>query len=129
MKIRGVITVYLSMIFLLVTALVFTAAESSRVQASRMLMETAADSAMESFFAGYQRELYDAYDLFFFDGALGSSSISREALAGKVEEYMDYNSNIAVFGDHCRAIGIENELILDYTFFDDQDVFVLRWIP
>lgn len=45
-----------------------------------------------------------------------------------VEEYMDYNSNIAVFGDHCRAIGIENELILDYTFFDDQDVFVLRRI-
>ena len=42
---------------------------------------------------------------------------------------MDYNSNIVVFGDHCRAIGIENELILDYTFFDDQDVFVLRWIP
>ena len=38
---------------------------------------------------------------------------------------MDYNSNIAVFGDHCRAIGIESELILDYTFFDDQDVVLL----
>lgn len=37
---------------------------------------------------------------------------------------MDYNTNIAVFGDHCRMIGIESELILDYTFFDDQDVHV-----
>ena len=41
---------------------------------------------------------------------------------------MDYNSNIAVFGDHCRAIGIESELILDYTYFDDQNVVVRRMI-
>ena len=37
-------------------------------------------------------------------------------------EYMDYNVNITIFGDHCADLGIEKSLIIDYTIFDDNDV-------
>lgn len=90
MRQRGVITVYLTMIFLLVVSLLFTAVESVRVQASRLLIETAADSSLESMLAGYHRQLYDRYGLLFFDGSFGNGGIRKELLAAKINEYMDY---------------------------------------
>lgn len=90
MRTSGVITVYLTLIFTIVTALILTTAESARIQSVRMLTETAVDSSMESFLAGYQRELLENYDLFFFDGAFGGSGISRMGIEGRMEEYMDY---------------------------------------
>lgn len=90
MRQKGVITVYLTMIFLLVASLLFTAVESVRVQNSRLLMETAADSSLESMLAGYHRQLYDQYGLLFFDGSFGNGSIKNDFLAAKINEYMDY---------------------------------------
>lgn len=87
---KGVITVYLSMIFLLVISLILTVAESARIQGSRMLFETALDGGMESFGAGYQRELFEQYDIFFFDGSFNSSSISKNGIAEKLQENMNY---------------------------------------
>lgn len=90
MKQKGVITVYLTMIFLLVLSVVFTAVESARVQASRLLTETAVDVSLESLLAGYHRQLYNRYGLMFFDGSFGNGGITSELLAGKIREYMDY---------------------------------------
>lgn len=87
---KGVITVYLAMIFLIVISLIFTVAESARLQASRMLLETAVDAGIESFAAGYHRELYEEYDIFMFDGAFGGSGVSETGLAGKLQEHMKY---------------------------------------
>lgn len=39
-----------------------------------------------------------------------------------IEEYMDYNVNIAAFSDHCVSIGIDESMIIDYTMFDDRNV-------
>lgn len=90
MKVKGVITVYLSMIFLLVLSIIFSVTESARVQASRMLTETAVDAAMESFFSKYQRELFMKYNLYFFDGSFGSKKLSEKKLAAQMEECMEY---------------------------------------
>lgn len=90
MRVKGVITVYLTMIFLVVVAVIFTTIESARIQTTRMLAETAVDSALESLLAGYQRELYEEYDLFFFQGNFGEGRIKQEKITGKIEEYMDY---------------------------------------
>ena len=38
------------------------------------------------------------------------------------QEYMDFNSNLAMFEDHCLEIGISSDLVLDYTLFDDRNV-------
>ena len=35
---------------------------------------------------------------------------------------MDFNSNLAMFEDHCLEIGISSDLVLDYTLFDDRNV-------
>lgn len=90
MKVKGVITVYLSMIFLLVLSIIFSVTESARVQATRMLMETGTDAAMESFFSKYQRDLYMKYNVFFFDGSYGSGKLSEKKLASEMEDCMEY---------------------------------------
>lgn len=41
-----------------------------------------------------------------------------------IEEYMDYNVNIAAFSDHCVSIGIDESMIIDYTMFDDRNVII-----
>ncbi|KAK8814595.1 hypothetical protein WA556_006634 [Blastocystis sp. ATCC 50177/Nand II] len=38
------------------------------------------------------------------------------------KEYMDFNVNITIFGDHCLLLGINKDLVVDYTLFDDRDL-------
>lgn len=90
MRQQGAITVFLTMTFLLVLSLIFSVIESARVQAVRMLVETGMDTALESLLAGYQRELYDAYDVLLFDGSNGSGSISEEKLGAMLNGNMQY---------------------------------------
>lgn len=87
---KGVITVYVTLIFLLVVSLIFTVAESARVQSARMMLEVALDCAMESVAAGYQKELYEEYQLFFMDGSRGTGVLSTEKITGLVCEQLDY---------------------------------------
>lgn len=87
---KGVITVYVTLIFLLVVSLIFTVAESARVQSARMMLEVALDCAMESVAAGYQKELYEEYQLFFVDGSQGTGVLNMEKIAGGVREQIDY---------------------------------------
>lgn len=89
MKLEGVITVFLSMIFLVIVSLVFTTVESARVQATRMVMETGVDAAMESMLAGYDRSLYEDYDVFFFDGSYGAENVSVDQLAAELNGYLE----------------------------------------
>lgn len=35
---------------------------------------------------------------------------------------MDFNVNITIFSDHCLSLGINKDLVVDYTLFDDRDV-------
>lgn len=90
MRQKGAVTVYLTLIFLLVLSLIFTIAESTRIQSARMLLETAVDAGLESFVAGYHKELYETYDVFFFDGSFGSGDISHEILESKLRDHMNY---------------------------------------
>lgn len=91
MRVKGTITVFLTMIFLVVVSLVITTVESARMQASRMLMETSVDAAFESVLAGYDRELYDRYDVFLFDGAYGSANVSKAQLEEALDGYLQKN--------------------------------------
>ena len=58
------ITVFLSLIFVLVAALVLTIAESARTISQKLYMQTALNSAMESLFSEFHRPLWENYRIY-----------------------------------------------------------------
>ena len=70
---RGELTVFFSLVFILILALLCTMVESSRRHGVRMQLQVAADAACESEFAAYDRELLNRFNVFFFDGSFGYS--------------------------------------------------------
>jgi len=67
-RIKGQITVFLSLILLLLLSLVFTCLESARSEGLQLRAELAAGAALQSVFAQYDRNLWNHYGLLFFAG-------------------------------------------------------------
>ena len=88
---RGSITVFLAMVLLLMLALFLVLLESARVRMLRSSTKEAADLALESVFAGYQRELYEDYGLLFYDGGFGQGLLREEDLTAEYKAYFAAN--------------------------------------
>lgn len=67
MRKSGQITVYLSLVMLCVCSLVCGLVESARTAGANWYLKMAADSAMDSVFSGYHREVWDQYRLFLLE--------------------------------------------------------------
>ncbi|SCP96362.1 DUF5702 domain-containing protein [Anaerobium acetethylicum] len=87
----GQITIFLSLIMVLVLSLILTAAEAARIQAVKIQIENITDMGLDSIFAEYDRGLLEKYDLFFVDGACGGSALVRENMGTRLRSYMEYN--------------------------------------
>ncbi|MCM1307075.1 MAG: hypothetical protein NC223_00585, partial [Butyrivibrio sp.] len=79
------------MIFLLVASVITATIRSARIQGARVMVRTAASMALDSVFAEYNRRLFSEFGILLFDGRLGQKEVSKEALAGKLGDYMRYN--------------------------------------
>lgn len=88
---QGAITVFLSLISVLLLSLLCTAVESARIQGCRAKGAAALDMGLFSVFGAYEKGVLDRYDVFFLDGAEGTGSFSEETLNGRLTEYMEYN--------------------------------------
>lgn len=102
---RGEITVFLSLIIILVMAFVCTLVESARLQGVRMQLQVAADAACESAFAAYDRQLLEEFKVFFFDGSDKDNRLTKEGIVEVIlndmreiinpnelyDNYMDFN--------------------------------------
>lgn len=78
---KGELSVFFALITVLCAALVLSAVESVRTGATRTYLTIAADSAMDSVFSQYHRELWDQYRL------LGLEMYSEEEIRS---EYFDF---------------------------------------
>lgn len=87
----GQITVFLSLILVLVLSLVLTVAEAARIQAVKIHIENVASMGLESVFAEYDRDLLEEYELFFVDGAYGGEYFAKKNIASHLSSYMEYN--------------------------------------
>lgn len=65
MKVKGQITVFISMILLCMFAMVCCLVESARTAGTRWYLQTAVSSSMDSVFSRYHRQLWDTYRLLF----------------------------------------------------------------
>lgn len=102
---KGSITVFLSLIFLLVLAVVMTTIESARVNTAKVYAERSLLTAMDSLLAEYYSPLYKEYHVFGIDGGFGSKNLNQELMSSKLNEYMDY------------------------TFHPGKDLYLIKGIP
>ncbi|WP_333647158.1 DUF5702 domain-containing protein [Lacrimispora sp.] len=67
MKRSGQITVFFSLVLMCIFSLMCGLLESARTAGSRYYLKMAADSAMDSLFSQYHKEVWDQYRLFFLE--------------------------------------------------------------
>lgn len=89
-KVDGVITVYLSLVLLIVLSLIFTVIEGARICVARVYAERALTTAMDSVMAEYYEPLWKEYHIFGLDASYGSNHIQTQVITAKLEDYMSY---------------------------------------
>jgi len=90
MKCRASVTVFMSLVLTLVLSLILTSYTAVRAAAGRSELANAADQALFSLFAHYDRDLLDRYDVFFIDGGFGGDSLHMEEACAFLEDAMSY---------------------------------------
>lgn len=82
MRQRGSITVFASLLFMLVASLLFSLLEGARVAMLGAYADMVTELSVESVFAEYQPCLWEDYHLLCLDGAYGGSVFSEDYAAG-----------------------------------------------
>lgn len=99
---RGVITVYLSLVFMLLVSLVLVLLESARVYMIGTMSERYADLAAEMVFAGYVRPLAEQYDLLAVDTGKDQQNLEN------FQKYLKLNLENG--GDSQRAMNMYGQV-------------------
>lgn len=85
--VKGEITVFLSMVFLLLLTLVGAVMESVSIQVLKNEKRAASGRAMESVFAEYQTKLLENYDIFAVEGTYETGQWSEENILNRLTFY------------------------------------------
>lgn len=111
---KGSITVFLSLILLLIMAVIMTTVESARVSIGKVYANRALALAMDSILAEFYGPLFKEYHIFGLDGSYGDETLQLESIESKIEEYMEYtfkpNKDLYYIDNY---IPVENVNILD----------------
>ena len=89
--IKGSITVFLSMILLIIISLIMTTVEALRAYSMSVYSQRSLYTAVDSVLADYYYPLFKEYHVFGLDGAYGSHQIQEEKIEDKINEYMEYS--------------------------------------
>ena len=81
------ITVFLSLSFVLIAALILTITESARTIAQKYYMQTALNSAMESLFSEFHRPLWENYRIYALE--FRDDNLLKEELQSFIKPYSD----------------------------------------
>ena len=85
-RIEGSITVFLSLLLLMVLTLLLGLLESARVQTARVQCAAALDQGVFSLFSEYDRDLLEQYEVFFLSGG-SKGALYTDALGNKIRQY------------------------------------------
>lgn len=87
MKLKAEITVYLSLVFILLLSFVASMLESASIQNAKNYRRTDTTRAMESVFAEYQKELLETYDVFALEGSYESGQFAEGKVLDRIAFY------------------------------------------
>ena len=86
-EVRGEITVFLSLIFILLISFIGAVMESASIQMAKNYRRADMNRAIESVFAEYQKELLEEYEIFALDGSYETGQYSEQNLIDRLEYY------------------------------------------
>lgn len=89
-KVDGTITVFLSLILILILSLLLTVIEGARIATARVFAERALITSMDSILAEYYGPLWEEYHLFGYYPGEGNHSEGIERLEASITENMSY---------------------------------------
>lgn len=90
---KGEITVFLSLILLLILSLIGTVIEGARVSVAKAYASRALTISMDSVLGEYFYPLYEDYHLFFLDGGYSLREMDISQITEIMEDYMDFSLN------------------------------------
>ena len=93
---RGEITVFLSLIFLLMLSLLTSLLQSVQIQNAKSETHAVMTLATESVFAEYQKELFERYDLFVIDSTYEGVYENNEGILQRLSYYGGGRTNCEV---------------------------------
>jgi len=85
---RASITVFMSLMLALILSLITASITAAKTAAARSELANAADQAMFSLFAHYDRTLMENYEVFFVDGSFGGDGLHLESACDFLEAAM-----------------------------------------
>lgn len=92
---KGQITIFLSLIFMFLLAVIGTGAEGVRVAALELEGEMAVKAASDSVLAAYDRDLLKEYELFYVNGIDENGAFSSQAIGKKLAEFVNANLDVS----------------------------------
>lgn len=84
------ITVYLSLILMLILSLVFTIIEGARISTASVFAERALSTSTDSVLAGFYDPLWEEYHLFAYDAKEGDRASKAERIEEALTDYISY---------------------------------------
>ncbi len=84
---RGEITAFLALIFVLIVSFIASIIESASLQITKNYRRADMNRAVESVFAEYQRDLLEEFDVFALDGSYESGEFSEQRIFDRLSYY------------------------------------------
>lgn len=85
--VKGELTIFFSLVFLLLLALVGAVVESASIHVAKNEKRADASRAVESIFAEYQKNLLERYGIFALEGSYESGQMSEERVLNRLSFY------------------------------------------
>ncbi len=109
-RIRGSVSLFAAMVFLLLVSLIITTIQAARIQGGKVMVSTALSMGLDSVFAGFDKELFEEFGVLLLQGSESGNAVDKDVIAAELLGYMDYNINAdkdLYFTNHTDFYGIE----------------------
>ncbi len=124
-RLKGSITVFLSLACILFLSLICAAVESARVQGAKAQAAGITGMGNFSLLGEFEKELLERYGIFSVDGSYGNGSFSTGKINERLQEYISYNADPRkeLFSAGCFdpwRLELTDSRILGYTLLTDE---------
>ena len=121
----GSITVFMSLLLMIIASLLFTLLEGSRYMMLGMTAVLNSQSVTESMFAEYQAPAYQNYHLFMMDSGYGGGELMLSKVNARMQELGQENLNPVVrgFGKYSNFLqmNVTDSSVVRYELATDQN--------
>ncbi len=121
MRVRGNMTVFAALLFMLVASLLFALLEAARVNMLGAYADMTSELALESVFAEYQPGLWEDYHLLCLDGAYGGTVFSEEYVTSTLGARIRKNLDTQGDGSRIMEVAYGSAIPENYHVLTDGD--------